>query len=414
MNNISKRVQKDETIAMNVVRSDPFNAFLDTPGPEIPRTEGGVLDGLTLAVKDIYDVAGYRTGCGNPQKQTESEPAAYTAPSVQILLDAGAEFIGKTQTDELAFSLTGDNAHFPRPINPAAPVRVTGGSSSGSIAAVAGGLADIATGSDTGGSIRAPASYCGLVGLRASHGVISLEGTMPLAPSFDVFGWFARDMALYETVAGLLLPDAPFKFRRIVRLPEQEALIAGKEENAVFERSAATVEGFVGAAHQIALGSVALDERYWCMRQIQAYEAWKTHGSWIASADRQLGPGVKERFEFGSKISAETMQGETIKRDALREELTDILGDDGLLITPTAPGAAPFAAATFEDIQDYRERALRLLCLSGLTGLPELTLPMGQVSGAPFGLSLTGPKGSDRALLAVGRDILDAHSKEAA
>ncbi|TGV77279.1 amidase, partial [Mesorhizobium sp. M00.F.Ca.ET.158.01.1.1] len=151
----------------------------------------GPLAGLRLAVKDIYDVAGYRTGCGNPRKFEEAHTASRTADAVQMILDAGARFVGKTQTDELAFALFGQNAHFPFPVNPAALDRVTGGSSSGSAAAVAGRLADIATGSDTGGSIRAPASFCVLVVLRAAHVRISLAGTMQLAPSFDTFGWFA-------------------------------------------------------------------------------------------------------------------------------------------------------------------------------------------------------------------------------
>ena len=176
----------------------------------------GPLAGLTLGVKDIFDVAGYVTGCGNPDKAENDPPAAKTAPAVQKLLDAGARFLGKTQTEELAFSLTGQNVHFPHPVNPGAPDRVTGGSSSGSAAAVAGGLADIATGSDTGGSIRAPASFCGLVGLRTTHGAISLDGTMPLAPSFDTFGWFARDIETYVKVGEVLLgatPAAPLQGR---------------------------------------------------------------------------------------------------------------------------------------------------------------------------------------------------------
>jgi len=407
MNDKMKQVQKDDTIAMPMVTHDPYNAFLDTPGPEI-ESASGVLSGKTLAVKDIYDVAGYVTGCGNPQKQAENPPAEKTAAGVQTLLDAGARFIGKTQTDELAFSLNGDNAHFPRPINPVAPDRITGGSSSGSAAAVAGRLADIAVGSDTGGSVRAPASYCGLVGLRASHGAIPLFGAMPLAPSFDVFGWFATDIALYETVAGLLLPETTLDFRRLMRLPEQEDLLAGESERQVFETSALAVEAVVGAARPVSLDSVDQDERYWCLRRIQGYEAWQSHGEWIRAADRNLGPGVKERFEFGGTIGAESLQGESIKREALTREITDLLADDGLLVTPTVPGAAPPAVSSFDAVQAYRERALRLLCVAGLTGLPELTLPLGTVEGAPFGLSLIGPKGSDRALLAFGRTILDA------
>ena len=122
-----------------------------------------------------------------------------------MLLDAGARFTGKTQTEELAFSMTGQNVHFPHPVNPRAADRVTGGSSSGSAAAVAGGLVDIAVGSDTGGSIRVPASFCGLVGLRTTHARISLEGTMPLAPSLDTFGWFAKDIETYAKVGEVLL-----------------------------------------------------------------------------------------------------------------------------------------------------------------------------------------------------------------
>lgn len=392
---------------MDVIKSDPFNAFLDTPGPDI-ESGSGALSGKTLAVKDIYDVAGYKTGRGNPRWLAETQPATRTAPAVQVLFDAGARFIGKTQTEELAFSLTGHNAHYPRPINPAAPERMTGGSSSGSIAAVAAGLADIATGSDTGGSVRAPASYCGLVGLRTSHGAITLEGTMPLAPSFDVYGWFAHDTDLYCAIGDLYLASSEASFSNIMRLPEQDALVAGTKEKQAYENAVSVVEAVVGHARSERLVSADVEQRYWCMRRVQAHEAWREHGAWISAADRQLGPGVKERFAFGQALGAETVRSEVILRDALRAEVVDILGNDGLFISPTVPGAAPLAASSFADVQDYRERALRLLCLSGLTGLPELTLPLGTVDGAPFGLSLTGPKGSDRALLAIGRQILDA------
>ncbi|MCP4316776.1 MAG: amidase [Hyphomicrobiales bacterium] len=393
---------------MNLVRTDPFNAFMDIDGPAIEPKPGGPLSGCTLAVKDIFDVAGYKTGCGNPQKLEETAPARTTAPAVQVLLDAGAEFIGKTQTEELAFSLTGDNAHYPRPINPAAPDRVTGGSSSGSVAAVAGELADIATGSDTGGSVRAPASYCGLVGLRATHGLISLAGTMPLAESFDTVGWFTRDIDLYIEIAGLLLPQSSALLNRVMRLPEQEAMLAGTAEMNAFEAAAKAVEEITGNAKQTTLGSLDIEQRYWTFRRIQSYEAWQAHGAWISAAERNLGPGVKERFAFGSEISDAEYAAETENRRTLVEEFADLVADDGLIVMPTVPGAAPLARGTFNEIQDYRERALRLLSLSGLTGYPQLTLPLSTVGGAPFGLSLMGPRGSDLALLAIGRNLLKA------
>lgn len=388
---------------------DPYNAFIDHDYPEVPHVPEGPLTGLTLAIKDIFDIAGQKTGGGNPQKLAEATPASMTAPAVQALLDAGANFVGRTQTDELTFSLMGQNAHYPFPVNPAAPDRVTGGSSSGSAAAVAGELADIALGSDTGGSIRAPASFCGLVGLRTTHDAISLEGTMPLAPSLDAFGWFAKDIGTYQMVGEVLLgaPHAPARRKgKLLRLAALDDLLLGAAEAAEYARMVEKVAAAIGAPETSPPLSHSIDDLYWCFRKIQSYEAWQVHGPWISAADRRLGPGVRERFEFGSTIDAATFASETSRRNAFREEFAQMLGEDGILVMPTVPGAAPLKNATFDDLQTYRERALRLLCLSGLSGFPQITLPLGTVDGAPFGISLIGPAGSDMALIGMGRAIL--------
>ena len=391
-----------------LVTFDPFNAFLNVPQVTVPNEENGELSGARLAVKDIYDVAGFVTGCGNPDKAAEGKPAVRTAPSVQVILDAGARFVGKTQTDELAFSLMGQNAHFLHPVNPAAPDRVTGGSSSGSAAAVAAGLADIAVGSDTGGSIRAPASFCGLIGLRTTHGLISLEGAMKLAPSLDTFGWFARDINIYEAVARLLIDKDAHRLARPTRLEGLDALLLGPAETAEYQRMRSMAEKALGAISVAPALSQSSDDLYWCFRRIQAYEAWQEHGAWISSGDRHLGPGVKERFAFGQAIDDKTYVAETERRTAFRSELAALLGQDGFIVLPTVPGAAPLADGTPDDLLAYRERALRLLCLSGLSGFPQITLPLGTVDGAPFGLSLLGPAGSDLALIRLGREILQA------
>ncbi|QIA25802.1 amidase [Mesorhizobium sp. AA22] len=393
----------------------PLNAFLDLDDIPVSNAQAGPLAGLRLAVKDIYDVAGYRTGCGNPQKHREASPASATAPAVQALLDSGARFVGKTQTDELAFSLMGLNAHFPSPVNPAAPDRVTGGSSSGSAAAVAGGLAEIAIGSDTGGSIRAPASFCGLIGLRTTHGRISLEGAMPLAPSLDTFGWFARDMATYEKVGTVLLDDDRQRhdLARALALDALDRLVLGPQQADEYRAMVRTVASLLGAPRTVAPLSHSTDDLYWCFRKLQGYEAWQNHGAWISQDDRMLGPGVKERFEHGATIDLATVQRETERRVSFRLELADLLGEDGVLVLPTAPGAAPLKAASFDELQTYRERALRLLCLSGLSGFPQITLPLGKADGAPFGLSLLGPKNSDRQLLTLAARILSAHQGSA-
>jgi amidase len=391
---------------------DSFNAFLDRDEPAPPNAPTGPLAGLRLAVKDIYDIAGQRTGGGNPQKLAAARPAQHTAPAVQALLDAGARFIGRTQTDELTFSLMGQNAHYPFPVNPAAPGRVTGGSSSGSAAAVAGGLADVALGSDTGGSIRGPASFCGLIGLRLTHGAVSLDGAMPLAPSLDTLGWFARDIDVYAAVADVLLPaapEAPARAWRPMRLAALDDLLLGSGEQTEYARMVGIVTGVTGATATAQPLPQSIDDLYWAFRRIQAAEAWAVHGPFISSGDRCLGPGVKERFEFGATIDAATVERESAVRAAFRAALAGRLGDDGLLVLPTMPGAAPLVDTPFDAIQAYRERALRLLCLSGLSGFPQITLPLGRIDGAPFGISLLGPAGGDRALIALARDILATH-----
>lgn len=392
---------------MNTQR-DPLNAFLDMPEVPVPNAGSGPLSGLTLAVKDIFDVAGYPTGWGNPQKAAEAQAATRTAPAVQQLLDAGARFVGKTQTDELAFSLMGHNPHFPQPVNPAASDRVTGGSSSGSAAAVAGGLADIAIGSDTGGSIRAPASFCGLIGLRTTYGRIPLDGAMPLAPSFDTFGWFAKDIGTYEKVAEVLFAPHPLKvLLRPLHLPALDAFFLGEAEATEYRRMVTVTSMLLGEPRVGPALTNSVDDLYWCFRKLQSHEAWTSHGRWISERDRGLGPGVKERFEFGSTIAAATAALEEKRRAGFRAELAEILGDDGVLVLPTVPGAAPLKSLTFDATQAYRERALHLLCLSGLSGFPQITLPIGSVDAAPFGISLLGPAGSDLALIRLGRRILE-------
>ncbi|WP_269932387.1 amidase [Aminobacter sp. HY435] len=394
-----------------LVTSDPFNAFLDVPQVTVLNSETGELLGLRLAVKDIYDVEGLVTGCGNLQKAASGKPATKTAQSVQKLLDAGARFVGKTQTDELAFSLMGQNAHYPHPINPAAPERVPGGSSSGSAAAVAAGLADIAIGSDTGGSIRAPASFCGLIGLRATHGLISLDGAMDLAPSFDTFGWFTRDIDTYAMVARQLIGSDAHRshLTRPLALATVDALVLGPAEAAEYGRMRKQAEAALGVAElSPSRFSMSADELYWCFRRTQAYEAWQSHGAWISSGERDLGPGVKDRFAFGASVTKADYVAEAARRATFRGEFAAMLGDDGFLLLPTVPGAAPLASGTPEGLLAYRERALMLLCLSGLSGLPQITLPIGKVDGAPFGLSLLGPAGSDLALIELGRKILHA------
>jgi amidase len=348
---------------------DPFRCFVPYPDATVRHSPTGPLAGLTLAVKDLFDVKGYPTGAGSPIVLAQSGIKTKTAPIVKELLEAGARFIGKTHTDELAFSLNGKNAHFGCPINPAAPARITGGSSCGSMAAVAGRLADIALGSDTGGSVRAPASYGGLFGIRPSHGRLSLKRTWPLAESLDTPGWFARDGETFARVGEVLLG------KDRIALPEAPRLLLADD---MFGQAVPEAETILRNAVQRALPSVGqpdsvkvvrdIDALYWAFRWIQGREAWAAHGTMIERFAPPLGPGVKERFAFCKTVTeGEYAKGEA-SRKTFRTRLARLLGQDGVLILPTVPDIAPLVSADEAELEDYRNRALRLLCLAGLSG----------------------------------------------
>lgn len=383
-----------------MVKDDPFRCFMPYPDAPVKNAPDGPLAGLTLAVKDLFDVKGYPTGAGSPTVLAQSGIKTKTAPIVKALLDAGARFVGKTITDELAFSMNGKNAHFGAPINPAAPDRITGGSSSGSMAAVAGKLADIALGSDTGGSVRAPASYGGLFGIRPTHGRLSLKRTWPLAESLDTPGWFARDGKTFARVADAVLG----KDRSV--LPEIPRLLLAQD---MFAQATPDAENVLRNVVQRAMPLMGqpetvkvardIDALYWAFRWVQGRDAWNADGVMIERFHPPLGPGVSERFAFAKSVSDEDYaKGESLRK-AFRAKLARLLGSDGVLILPTVPDIAPLVSATEGELEDFRNRALRLLCLSGLSGFPQVTIPAAQRDEAPLGLSLIGPKGSDKSLV---------------
>jgi amidase len=379
---------------------DPFRCFVPYPDAPVKHAASGPLSGLTLAVKDLFDVKGYPTGAGSPIVLAQSGIKIKTAPIVKTLLDAGARFVGKTHTDELAYSLNGKNAHFGAPINPSAPDRITGGSSSGSMAAVAGRLADIALGSDTGGSVRAPASYGGLFGIRPTHGRLSLKRTWPLSASLDTPGWFAREGDVFQRVAGVVfgkdrttLPEAP----RLVLADDMFAQ-AVPEAETILRNVVQRVMPELGQPETVKV-SRDLDALYWAFRWVQGREAWVSDGAMIDRFAPPLGPGVAERFAFSKSVSdAEYARGEAVRK-SFRAKLARLLGSDGVLILPTVPDVAPLVSAQEPELDDFRNRALRLLCLAGLSGFPQISLPVAQRAGAPLGLSLIGPKGSDKSLV---------------
>ena len=388
---------------------DAARAFMPYPDAAVAHAADGPLAGLSFAVKDLFDVAGYPTSGGQPFVLAMSGIKTRTAPTVQRLLDAGARFVGKTITDELAFSMNGQNAHFGAPLNGAAPDRITGGSSSGSAAAVSNGLCDFALGSDTGGSVRAPANHCGLVGLRPTHGRISLEDVLDLAPTFDTCGWFARDVATFARVADVLLGDdaAPLPDERVRLLAPADLWSLLTADVLDAQRAPrARVEAVLGHAATVAVVLESFDAMYWSFRYLQGREAWRTDGALIDRFNPPLGPGVRDRFAWAREVSDAQVAEATAFRSRFRAHLAALLGGDGVLLMPTMPDVAPLASAGEAGLEDYRNQATRLLCSAGLAGFPQLSLPLGSRLGAPLGLSLLGPAGSDRSLVRLAERIV--------
>lgn len=366
-----------------------------------PGQAGGPLDGLRFAAKDVFDVAGQPTGAGNPAWLASHPVPTRSSPLVDALLQAGATLAGKVLTDELAYSIHGDNIHYGTPVNQAAPARVTGGSSSGSAAAVAARLVDFALGTDTGGSTRVPASYCGLWGLRTTHGLLSREGLVPLNPLFDTPTWLAHEPATFERVASVLLPASPFAPRRVLALTD-----AWAEAEAVFQpalqQARDMLAGLLGAPVQ---ARTASDEGLDAWRQLyvtaSAFNGWETHGAWIASHTPDFAPAIAARWQFASTVRAEDAAAARARIADIRAQVRGWLGEDGVAVLPSAASLAPLRDADPAAVDAVRMRTLRITSIAGLAGLPQVSLPLRSPEGVPLGISLLGPAGSDRALIAL-------------
>ena len=367
-------------------------------GPRVERapTGRGPLDGLTFAVKDLIDIEGCVTGAGNPDWAATHGPARATAPTVAALLGAGARLKGKTITDELAFSLEGANQHHGTPLNPRAPDHLPGGSSSGSAAAVAGGAVDFALGTDTGGSVRVPAAFCGLVGFRPTHGVVSLAGVAPFAPSYDTVGILARDTAVMNGVAGVLLGGGTKPLRRILVAADAFALA----DPAVAAALRTALPGMLRAGQPIEIFAGAAEAWREAYRVLQGWEIWQALGPWISATQPSFGPAITARFADAGAITAVEVERWRPWRRDVRRRLADLLGADGVLILPTAPTAAPRKDASPTEIGAFYGAALALTAVAGHAGLPAVSLPVATLHGLPVGLSVVGPAGADRALLA--------------
>ncbi len=387
--------------AMEPLSTNPF-----LPGPRL-RIEGaptGPLRGLTFAAKDLFDIAGHPTGGGNPDWARAHPLPTRHSWAVQTLLDAGATLIGKTVTDEVSLGILGENQFDGTPVNPAAPGRVPGGSSSGSASAVASGLCDMALGTDTGGSVRVPASFCGLFGIRPTHGRVPIHGMMQQAPSSDTTGWFARDGAIFARVSAVMLQEpggGPLP-TRLLRATDAFGF-AGPAMIAALAPMIDRLQRLVGPAQDTIMAPPGLSVWTRAQRTLQPIEAWETFRPWIEAHNPRFAFSVARGLATTAAIPLADREWAALMRQEARGRMAELLPPGTILCLPTTPFPAPLRGLPLPEMEAVRSQIACLCAQGGLAGHPQISLPGATLDGMPVGLSIIGARGSDAALVEVAR-----------
>ena len=393
---------------MHVPLDDKLNAFCPDSRAYLQGADQGPLAGLTFAAKDIFDVKGHVTGGGNPDWKAGQTAAEATAWALEVLVGAGATMVGKTHTDELTRGILGVNAHYGTPLNPKAPGRVPGGSSSGSAAAVAGGLVDFALGSDTGGSVRIPAGFCGLYGLRPTHGRIPLDVMLLQAPSYDTVGWFARDPDLFARVGAVLLQTriGPIRPRRLV-VAEDAFEVADPSVREALEPLVERLGSLIGLSSRERLAPTSLSDWAAGQRVRASSESWEVVREWIDRVNPRMSFHVAESCLAGRSLTPEEVAPALADRQKVMARMGALLAGETVVCLPTAPTPAPPRTQTMSERRPLTSRIVQLTCTAGTIGAPQINLPWAEAEGLPAGLSLIAAPGSDEMLIAFARQAAE-------
>lgn len=374
-------------------RSDGFVQRL-----KVKTAADGPLRNLTFAVKDNMAVNGLIAGFGSPSWAASRQPAPAHADCVQKVLDAAAELVGTTICDELTLSMDGVNSFYGTPRNPRYPERIPGGSSSGSASVVASGFADFALGTDTAGSVRVPAAYCGIYGLRSSHGLISKDGILPLGETFDAVGVFARQALVLTRVLSVLLGESSdcevdevsdkafgksFGNELTVLVDASARRVLDRANQERFDHSLAAV--FDG------LKSVEppydLEEMVDLFAVMRGYEAWRHYGQWYSENKPALSPAIAERLLAGASVTETQYREGQARREAIISETVAWLQAEGMqetpskglpcitvLVLPVVCDLPPLLSASDSELGDNRRKNLLLNAPGSFLGFPELVL----------------------------------------
>lgn len=386
--------------------TDEIGAFVPGPRVRIEGRLGGPLSGLTFAAKDLFDVAGVPTGGGNHDWPTGRPIPDRHSFAVQTLLDAGATLIGKTITDEVSLGILGENAFDGTPKNVRAPGRVPGGSSSGSAAAVAAGLCDTALGTDTGGSVRVPSSFCGLYGIRPTHGRIDVRGMLPQAPTSDTTGWFARDAATFARVSSVMLGEAiPQALPTRLVVATDAFGFADANVAAALRPLVMKLAALIGHSREDIMAPQGLSVWARAQRSLQPVEAYNTFKPWLDARNPRFAFSVAKALVAGSMIAESDRAWANLMRQEARGRMAHLLPEGTILCLPTTPFPAPLVGQPLSVLDPLRDRITCLCAQGGLAGHPQVSLPGATVDGLPVGLSIIGPRGSDAGLVAVARAL---------
>jgi len=371
----------------------------------------GTLDGLNFAVKDNIDLQGTKTSYGSIPWKNHHTEAVYNALCIEQLLCSGATCIGKTIADEFTYSLDGESHFFGTPVNPKAPDRVPGGSSSGSASAVACRLTDFSIGTDSGGSVRVPASLCGIWGMRPSLHRISEAGVLPFMPSVSTVGAFSNNIETLEKVMKVLLRSEdrePGNLRQIYLLEDAFALADPAVREAVEKRTAFIheLEGITVTPVSLSriLGEDSnLDTCNEALRILQTLEFANTIGGWIETYQPEKGPSFTAAYQNVKNFDRADCLEALHACEKIHSRIRRFTREGDLFLFPTTPTIAPRRGTlnNLKNVRNFYNRTMAVTSFSGIGRMPEISIPAATADGAPVGISLAAGVYQDEFLLSA-------------
>jgi len=384
---------------------DPFDCLVPTTF-SMEGAQDGTLGGLSFVAKDLFSIQGHTSSFGHPRWRSTHSPSESTARVVRDLLDAGAKMTGLAKMDQLAYSLIGDVGEGRPPLNSTDPSLYCGGSSSGSASAVAGGLADFALGTDTAGSIRVPAAVCGILGLRPTLGVVSPDGVIPLAPSFDVPGVLARDANVLSRVFAAVI-DTPPEMPEVRRVLMAEDLFG--DADVATGQTGAQVGAAIAALMSLSIETIDFrtlsdSDPGAVFARVQGREIWDLHGEWVEKNSQFLDDDVCTRLKQCKLLSLDSESNRLADLEIVKEyrrRFIDVIEPGTVVVTPVVPRHGPQRSWGRQEMSEFRSGCFRLTAPAGLAGAPQATWSTTTGNGRRLGVGLLTAPGGDHLLLSL-------------